>query len=148
MSGAQEVLQVESRKASALLLACRYRCKDIVKGLLSSNASIGITDRDGRGSLHNAIGDSAALDEKQDQEVVDILRLLVDHHASVTATDETQERMRPLHYAALIGQMRGRRRPYITYASPTRMSGWSSCSWRRGQPLEQNHGQAWRTQTV
>ena len=93
--------QEESRKASALLLACRYRRTEIVRWLLSSHASIDLTDENGLGALHSTIGESEILVESRLHEVVAILKLLVQHNARVTATEDSKERRQPLHYCAI-----------------------------------------------
>ena len=98
------IRQVESRKASALLLACRYRKKDIVRSLLSSDAAIDLTDDNGLGVLHCTIGKAEILNESLEGEIVDILRLLVEYKARVSTGDESELKQQPLHYCAMTGK--------------------------------------------
>ncbi|KAL8703405.1 MAG: hypothetical protein Q9201_003408 [Fulgogasparrea decipioides] len=95
--------EIESRKASALLLACRYRRRSIVKDLLSKRADTTVTDKEGLGVLHNAIGTSDSVDEAKEKQVVEILELLVEHHAPVEARDKSKQKQTPLHYCARSG---------------------------------------------
>ena len=96
-------LQIESRKASALLLACRYRRTDLVKWLLSKKSSVDLTDEAGLGVMHCAIGECEILDDAQAQEIVNILRLLVQGRASTRAREDSKDHKQPLHYCAITG---------------------------------------------
>ncbi|KAL9635701.1 MAG: hypothetical protein Q9164_003298 [Protoblastenia rupestris] len=108
------VSEIESRKASALLLACCYRRKEIVRFLLSSHTAIDLTDDEGLGVLHHTIGKSDILYESVLRNVLDILRVLVEHNARVSITDKS--RKLPLHYCAMTGNYRAAK--YLLRVAP------------------------------
>ncbi|KAL8721987.1 MAG: hypothetical protein Q9181_007588, partial [Wetmoreana brouardii] len=107
MEAVEDESEIESRKASALLLACRYRRPSIVQALLIKGADITVTDKEGRGVLHNVIGTSDSVNEARDKQVVKILQLLVKDYAPVNArllnAREPKQKQIPLHYCARSG---------------------------------------------
>lgn len=97
------MLQKESRKASALILACRYKRVEIVNAMISQRASLDVTDERGLGVLHCAVGESEIIDEARAKQIVTILTSLVAAGASVNASEDSRERRKPLHLCAITG---------------------------------------------
>jgi hypothetical protein len=84
--------QVESRKATVLLIATRLKKTAIIRQCLDENANVHLTDKHGATALHNAL---FGMHEVR----IEVLRSLVDCGADVNAADESKQR--PIHYCAV-----------------------------------------------
>ena len=55
----------------------------------------------GLGVMHSTIGQTGTVVESRLLEIVAILKLLVQHNARVTATEDSKQRRQPLHFCAI-----------------------------------------------
>ena len=60
-----------------------------------------MTDERGLGVVHSTIGTAEDVIERP--EVIKILKMLIQHRASVSAADHTKEERCPIHYCAIFG---------------------------------------------
>ena len=118
------ILQKESWRASALFLACTFRCKSVVQFLLTSNPNVDVIDDSGLGVMHATIGLSEQLSVVTEQDTADILELLVNHHPSLIRSKDKQKRQ-PLHYCAMTGNYRAAQ--YILSVDPSRINATDDC---------------------
>ncbi|KAL9595176.1 MAG: hypothetical protein Q9219_006599 [cf. Caloplaca sp. 3 TL-2023] len=95
--------RAESRRATALLLACRHRRKNIVQYCLSLNPDTTLHDDYGLSALHATIGTADI--EAEDPMIPDILRLLLDSNADPSLPDASDRGFTPLHRAADTGNL-------------------------------------------
>ena len=88
-----------SRPSLALLLACREQLSNLVTVCLDYAADPTVTGDDGLGAIHHAIGTKDVTDDPP--ETVEIIQLLVKQGAKMSAPDLTDDRLTPLHRAAM-----------------------------------------------
>ena len=60
-----------------------------------------MTDERGLGVVHSTFGTAEDIIERA--EVIEILEMLIEHRASISAADKTKGRRRPIHYCAIFG---------------------------------------------
>ena len=79
-------------------MACQYRKVFLVRYCVEQGADPNISDDRGLRPVHRVIGETEDFTEVP--EVVEILKILVDHQAMVQAADETKKRRRAVHLCA------------------------------------------------